>query len=383
LKTISEEKRLAFIRKIVLFFLLIGIFLSFKLWTSDRIFPLLPVFDKIPLLIYPFDYLFIFSLILLLCINLFYWKNRINLFVIAILSVFFIQDQNRWQPWAYIYFMFLILFSFSGKSENKQRNLLFYFRIIIIGIYLWSGIHKLNSNFIDETFEMILTRFLSLQEEQLINSLKPLGYCIPLVEIAISIFLFLSKLRDIGVYLAIISHIFILLYLSPLGVNDNFVVYPWNIAMITIVFFAFYRTTDKLEILRNKPDLRTVLILFLIYIFPGLNFFNLWDNYLSFSLYSNKTDNYYIIIEETQLDKIDKRMVPYFLPIEGLKGGKIIDIGKWSAKELNVPFYPEKRTFKKVAKQFCRLGIRDDQLYFLELKSSEKGKYIRYTCKDI
>lgn len=320
----------------------------------------------------------------MMSINLFYWKNWINLVVLSILIVLFIQDQNRWQPWAYIYFIFLILFSIPGKTINSQNHLLFYFRIIIIGIYLWSGIHKLNASFINETFEAILTEFFWFQDEQFINSLKSLGYCIPILEIVISIFLYLPKLRNIGFYLVVLSHIFILLYLSPLGIDNNSVVYPWNVAMIVIVFLLFYRTTDKLETLKMiKLDLRTVPILFLIYFLPVLNFFGLWDNYLSFSLYSNKTDNYYIVIAENQLDKLDKRLIQYYLPVEGLKGGQIIDVERWSSKELNVPFYPERRTFRKVAKQFCRLGIKDDQLYFLELNSSLKGEYIRYTCKDM
>ncbi len=31
----------------------------------------------------------------------------------------------------------------------------------------------------------------------------------------------------------------------------------------------------------------------------------------------------------------------YFVNIEGLSGGEIIDINQWSIRELNVPFYPE------------------------------------------
>lgn len=380
----NVTRRIAAVRRTIVFFFLIGVFLSFKLWVSDRLFPLVSVFDTIPALIYPFDYILIFLLIILMGINLFHWRNTLNVIILLILLFLFIQDQNRWQPWVYVYFIFLSLFSLSRKPSGNENCLLLCFRLIIMGIYLWSGIHKMNLSFINGTFKHILIDFLGFQNRSFVDDIINIGFFIPLFEIAISVFLFVPKLRNIGVYYATATHIFILLYLSPLGVNDNSIVYPWNVAMIFIVFILFYRTKDKISIFKfQKIDLRAILVTILIYIFPILNFFGLWDNYLSFSLYSDKTNSYYIVIAQSQIDKVDKRLSRYFLPIDNVKGGQIIDVGKWSEMELNVPFYPETRTFKKVAKSFCNFGIAEDQLYFLELSYLEKGKYMRYTCKDI
>lgn len=382
--SIHDDIRVIWVRRAIIFFFLMGIFLSFKLWVSDRLFPLLPVFDIVPTSVFPYDYILVFSLILLLGINLFSWKNMVNIFALLILLILFLQDQNRWQPWVYIYFIFLIIFSLPAKKAGDKNYPLFYFRLIIIGIYLWSGIQKLNTNFIDGTFESILTRLIGIQDRQLIENFKVLGYFIPAVEIVTAVLLFLPKWRNIGVYAATLTHIFILIYLSPLGINNNSIVYPWNAAMIFIVFILFYRTTEKMNLSNlYRFDTGTILIIFSIYLFPFLNFFGWWDNYLSFSFYSNKVDTYFVVIAENELYKVDSRLSQYYLHVEGLEGGQIIDVGKWSEKELNVPFYPERRTFKKVANSFCRLGIKDDQLYFLELSSLEKGKYARYTCKDL
>ena len=107
----------------------------------------------------------------------------------------------------------------------------------------------------------------------------------------------------------------------------------------------------------------------------------LWDNYLSFSLYSGKINTFYIAVGDQELGKVDSRLHKYFLKIEGLHGGEIIDINKWAMDALNVPFYPETRNLKKIGKRFCKLGIRGDQLYFLQFElPMEKVKFKRFSC---
>jgi hypothetical protein len=128
----------------------------------------------------------------------------------------------------------------------------------------------------------------------------------------------------------------------------------------------------------------TAIPVILVWVVPALNFFGLWDHYLSFSLYSNKPSTFYIAIEESEIQKVDKRFKNYFGGIPGLRGGQLIDINKWSYAELNVPFYPETKAFKKVSASFCELGIADDKLIFLELLHS-KGQihYNKFTCSEL
>jgi hypothetical protein len=382
LKNFSDKKRAALLRKAVLLFFLAGIALSFNLWISERNFPMAPVFSSITFLKFPVDYILLFLLLLALGINFFRWKNSINLFAIGILFVLLLQDQNRWHPWVYIYFLFLIIFSLPQKAGSSP---LLYFRIIIIGVYTWSGIHKLNVHFIDSTVHSILTEFVGMSNEQTITNYKSLGYLIPVIELGIAAFLWFPKRRNLAVYLVAVAHIFIMLYLSPLGIDTNFVVYPWNLAMIIIVFLVFYNTTDKIELkLSIKKDRKILAFILLTWIMPGLNFLGLWDHYLSFSLYSGKSNGYFIAIAEGQLSKLDKDLSPYYMPVKNMQGGRIISVNRWAVGEMNIPFNPETRIFKKIAKEFCELGIEEDQISFLEIKPPfNKGIVIRYTCKDL
>ena len=45
-----------------------------------------------------------------------------------------------------------------------------------------------------------------------------------------------------------------------------------------------------------------------------------------------------------------------------------IDTKRWSLDELNVPFYPERRLFRRLYKGFSRLTIPDDSIVFWFLK---------------
>jgi hypothetical protein len=368
------------VRKTITVFFLAGILMSFRLWTADRVFPLLPVSDVFLFVRYPFDYILAFLLIGGLCLGFFFEKKSITWITLAILMLLLLQDQNRLQAWVYLYALFLALFALLQK--NNRETILLCARIIIIGIYIWTGIHKFNPAFIDVTWNSILHEFLKIRNESFPVNPMPFGYIVPLVEITSGLMLCFPKTRNAGVWMIITTHLFILVYLSPLGINTNSVVYPWNIAMMALVFVLFYRTKDKLEFFQ-KSSAGVYATMIVAWLLPLLNFFGLWDHYLSFSYYSSKQSMYYVAVADEELNKLDPSLKSYFIPSKRLTGGVVIDVNKWSLGELNVPFYPEKRTFKILARSFCNYGIDEESIYFLQLPPPfKKGTYIKYTCKD-
>ncbi|MFC5271120.1 hypothetical protein [Adhaeribacter terreus] len=254
-------------------------------------------------------------------------------------------------------------------------------------IYCWSGIHKLNENFIQFTFQDILSKLFGIQDPELLNTLKPWGYGIGLLEILTGLFLFIPRTRKAGVLLAIGTHVFILIYLSPLGVNRNYIVFPWNLAMIMLVYVAFWEVRNnalRWDFNFVKTTFLNGFALIVAWLLPALNFAGYWDNYLAFSLYSEKVNDYYIIVAETALPQIDNELSAYFLKSDQLQGGQIIDVNKWAYTEMNVPFYPETRVFRQICLPFCHLNIPEGELYFLELeKPAAKGKFYRFTCQDL
>jgi uncharacterized membrane protein YphA (DoxX/SURF4 family) len=386
LSHLTIDQRLLLVRKAICLFLLIGIILSFRLWQADRFFPLTPFIEGLNESSTQLNsFLLIVLALSLVSVVL---TNKVIFLRIALcaLIIILLQDQQRWQPW--VYFYLLVLLPFAIDAYTKQPiSILVCIQIVIVGIYLWSGIHKFNSNFIDLTFTNILTNFFQIKNERIISVARYGGYLVSILEVLIAVALTIPKFRTVGVILVISLHTFILVYLSPLGVDDNSIVYPWNIAMMLLTVLLFYKQkNDVTAIIQGTIQMKllSAALMVLVLILPFLNFANKWDSYLSFSLYSDKISLHYVAIEKTQLDKIDVRLHKYFVNINGLSGGEIIDINKWSTGELNVPFYPETRVFRDVCKSFCKLGIEPGKIYFLEFQQPLRNqKFQRYTCDDL
>ena len=324
-------------------------------------------------------------------------ENRnLNYLVISGLIVLLLQDQNRWQPWVFLYFIVLIYACSIDKSGAKDKANIFCIQLAVIAIYFYSGLHKLSPLFLDSVYKSILFILFKIQKGDFLMVHTELGYAIPLLEISIGMLLSFQKTRRLGAELAIFSHIFILIYLSPFGINENYIVFPWNLAMIFLVYFLFYGEALVFDFPRTLFEkIRVIPVVLIFWILPSLNFFGLWDNYLSFVLYAGRTNKYLVAISDQYLHFIDQNKKQFFMD-EGqfkklqkittndLAGCKIIDVNHWSNLELGVPFYPESRTFKQLAHTFCKSEIPDSQLHFIEIKVPySKKRFSKYSCKDL
>jgi hypothetical protein len=383
--TLTQERRLILIRKALSVFFLAGIAFSFPLWTSDRFFPVVPLLVQIRDAGFPLEFFFLLTLLVSLLVSIFSTRKSILFLIMLSATVLMVYDQMRWQPWVYLYLLIIAAFLLAPRAGDGKSILINYLQIILTGVYFWSGIHKINPGFIDHTYRDILTHLLHIPNQNISKLLLFSGYVIPVIEIVIGIALWFPHFRDKAVAMAVGSHIFILLFLSPLGINGNSVVYPWNLAMIAFVILLFRNEKNQIGLwpaaLRQKICL--VYFTILIWVLPATNFFGLWDDYLSFSLYSDKASEYYIAIEENETAKIDGRLKRFFVHLPGITGGRLIDVNAWAMNDLGVPFYPERRVFKKIAAIFCEKGIEKGKIIFLEFKHPfQSGAHHSFTCED-
>lgn len=104
----------------------------------------------------------------------------------------------------------------------------------------------------------------------------------------------------------------------------------------------------------------------------------MWDNYLSFSLYSDKTKFYYIETDQNytfdlaSLNKISKRKK------ELKKEKNYVSIYDWTLSSLNVPFYPEDRVFKQLV-QKLKLDQNDSINFLYMQKEKERESFYYYS----
>lgn len=379
---ITDEKRIALIRIFVSVFFVIGIVMSWIVWHSDRMFPLCPVLDFIPASPKKFDNILPITLILLFILVAFFKKRWMYRSLFIVLAFLLLQDQIRWQPWVYLY-VFMLL-PFVVKKENDP-NLISYFRILIIGVYFWSGIHKFDEGFIEGTFDKMLRDLFLIENPETRLGLHYLGYLIPVTEVLLAVALVFRKTRTFGIAMALITNIVILTYLIKGGKNT--VVYPWNMAMMCFVVVLFYKSTNELKLFK-LDDLRikilTVTATLFFIVLPTLGIFNLWDNYLSFKLYSGSNGQYFVAVDKEEVSKIDKDLYPYFWNVNRVPGKYWIYLNQWALEELNVPFYPEMRTFKQVSKSFCKGDIPRDNMDFYRFERKfDTGPFVVFKCVDV
>ena len=195
---------------------------------------------------------------------------------------------------------------------------------------------------------MILKRFFKLPA--LINTNKWMhysGYILPLIESLAGIGLLFYKTKKIAAIMMIVMHLFILLWIGPMGVHYNKIVWPWNIAMIMFLYFLFIKN-EKIVVL-NVVSLnsRNKIILLCWSILPALNFIGLWDNYLSWNIYSSTLPNLAICIKDSATSKQFHAYLNKKDSLNICDGNALLNIQNWAMKEMNVPPYPEERVYKK------------------------------------
>ena len=356
-KILNKQYKDSIIKQVLVIFLIIGLICSQTLWLSLRNVPLFPVISNIPLYLVssPLDYiLFLCSIVLLIIIMTV--KSKFSSYCIIAfisLSVFWcICDQTRWQPWFYQYSLMLLAFVFDEPIITC--------RLIFPGIYIWSGIQKLNDGFVQHTYSWLMQPTKKITPEIFHFLFKPessLAYAIPFIELLMGIGLIFSQTRKLSVINIIAMHIFILYSIGPFGHNWNSIVWPWNIGQIVFVFILYwnscYSTTQEMiiEPLFKFPIYYSQFVFILIFILPILNLFDSWDSYLSFSLYSGRIPEGIFTIYESN------KTLGNELSLQLLKhmnnNTNQLNLLCWFFNETNAPHLPEIRIYKTIGKYIC------------------------------
>ena len=360
---------------------LAGILLSTRLWISTRNFPLVPVVRGFPQIPSPLDYFCLLGLIvLLLLIALSSRPGKYIAGVLVLIAVLGFFDQCRWQPWAYQYSLMLAAFGFfywKGGQPQDQPAVLNMCRLILAGIYFYSGLQKINPNFAPHVFPHLFGAGGATA-----SPVQALAMVPPFLEASLGLGLLMRRVRNLAVLAASAMHGFILLRFGPLGYNYNNVVWPWNLAMITLLFLLFWQTDFGFgEVLWRNPFAYQKVLLILVLIMPLFSFFGHWDSYLSWSLYSGNVDGANIFVGDAVAHQLPGYLQKYLKHLS--ENNNQLTIRDWSMGELNVPPYPETRIYRAIGADVCRLSHNsaDVALYVREKSTVHgEGALIRDTC---
>ncbi|MCK6692714.1 MAG: hypothetical protein L6Q97_11505 [Thermoanaerobaculia bacterium] len=232
------QNPILFSTRLIALALLGHIALSWPLWHPGyrSAFPILPLFD------FPFPQSGPWAalhawLTVGVCLALLWLPNSRR--VLATTIVWFIwmiaQDITRLQPWMYFYLLaFGLLFSSPPNRDHPVvQNAL---RWLLAAVYCWGGFNKLTPYFAEGNFPWFCEAFFWTKP---FGAWPAAGYGVALAELLFAPGLLWSATRPLFRWLVPAFHLFIITALSPLGLDWNTVVIPWNVAMGGMVWVIF------------------------------------------------------------------------------------------------------------------------------------------------
>jgi uncharacterized membrane protein YphA (DoxX/SURF4 family) len=356
----DPASRLFWLKTSVILAFCIGLLLSSRLWIGPRSYPQASVFGTSSVIdgfvAYAlFAALFVFAALALISPQ----PRRFIAAFLAIIAVFCFFDQTRWQPWVFQYSFLLAalaLFSWNSDDVDGQARTLNIARLIIASTYVFSGLQKINLNFMENDFPWLVQPITNVLPSTL-EPLRLFGAAVPFVQIAFGIGLLTRRYRRASLILAVSMHVFILAMFGPAGLNWNNIVWPWTTAMalFDILLFAGKAEFSFREIVWPRRCYHAaVFVLFAI--LPFLSFYNFWDSYLSAALYSGNLTEAQIYMTDAGKASLSATTSSYL--VRSSPDTNVLNIQRWAAEDLNVTPYPETRVYKKIAKGVCE-QLRD------------------------
>jgi hypothetical protein len=348
----ADLVRLRWTRLVLAAALAAGLLLAPRLFLAERTFPRVPVLDGWPALTAPFDVALLGGLLAALGGVAFAPRPRWWALAATVLAVVLaLDDQSRWQPWFYQYVVMLGALALARDAGDTLSA----WRAVLVGLYFWSGVQKLNATFMTHLFPWLVEPAAGVLPAALQRVLLGGWMVVPILEILVGLGLLVPRLRNAAVAGAVVIHVVVLGLLGPLGHASNAVVWPWNVAMAALAAILFWndRQPARHVVVPHRLGAHAVaLVLFAI--LPALSFVGRWDAYLSGALYSGNIQAGALAVSDdvaTRLPEPARRHVT-----RNRMGANVLDVWEWSMGELGVPSYPEDRVFHALGRDLCRLA---------------------------
>jgi predicted DCC family thiol-disulfide oxidoreductase YuxK len=384
----GPASRLFWLKTALVLAFCIGLVMSSRLWIGPRSYPLAPVADALPridgLLA---DGLFAALFILAVAILVAAKPQRFIAAFLTIIAALCLLDQTRWQPWIFLYSFLLAtlaLFSWDSADVAGRRSTLNIARLILACTYIFSGLQKVNSNFIESDFPWIVQPITNVLPSTA-NLLHVFGMTVPFVQVAFGVGLLTRRFRRASLIVAVAMHVFILAMFGPTGLDWNNIIWPWTAAMAVFDILLFTGKADYSigDVLWSPRRPYHVVVLVVFGLLPFLSFFNLWDSYLSAALYSGNLTEAVIYTTDAGGASLPEPIRRHSVATSA--DTNVINLQRWAIEDLNVTPYPETRVYKAIAKTVCShlpdrsqliLIVREQRMF---LSRPETG----YRCREV
>ncbi len=273
------------------------------------------------------------------------WLLVISVLLYLALIVF---DLHRLTPYMIVY-----LGVFAALILLKYDSSILYTALLIIasGVYIFSGWHKLNIDFVID----IAPRFWLYSLP--FNYTNAIGYGFAIIEIGSGLLLLLPLTRKLACIPLLLMHILIIWKLGPLKLDWNSIVLPWNFLMILILIYLFRKSELSTFRIGSAQPMIIVLGVF-FWLLPALSQIIWIPENLSMMLYSGKSKNGYLVVNN-HLD----RLSPYDEIPE--KEKMLISLQRLSMEERGIAIHPELKIYDKILENFKSQIPQTDRIYYM------------------
>tara|TARA_B100000508_G_scaffold138819_2_gene135655 strand:+ start:4834 stop:5961 length:1128 start_codon:yes stop_codon:yes gene_type:complete len=329
--------------------LLASLLLTSTAWGTERLYPLAPIISSFTLP-HTIQTILFYVVFIGLPLSLLYKPGRKQILsiVLSSLAILVLLDNTRLQPWVFHYGAILLMFSaFVPGKWITQEKVLDAARIVVGGIYFWSGIQKMNFRFMNEIFPWFTKPLWEsgASSDIVLYFVATLGILVPFIEAFFALGFFVKKVRIYAVLSASSMLVLVLASIGPTGHNWNSSVWPWNLAIFSFVLVLFWRTDFTLpEFIRRQQQNVLGLIMFaLFWVMPIGSYSGLVDHYLAWSLYSGTVPEAALYGDQDFLETLSREA----------RDGKL-QVHEFSVDNINMVPYPEVRVFTAIFDQLCQ-----------------------------
>ena len=342
----SNSDRAFFIyQRLISFFLPVMVCATYPIWIPQSRFPAVPFFEflcPVPGLVDAalFGLILLLSLLLLAMGPQGKFRSSLWLAVAAVLTLAFLLNQHRFQPWAYQFAVLSLLFALT--SPGIARRLATW---LTLSVYLYSALSKLNPAFVNELGSDFLVTFGSMAglswEPATLGTWKWLALAFPAFEMLAFLLLSNQRTRKAGVIAACLMHLGLLMILGPLGLNHSWGVLLWNLFFISQAILLFWFDPEEVPTFCGTWKERIAqFVCAVVLLFPTLEVIGLGDAWPAWGLYASHVGRTHCFIVRHAVDSLPDELKTYvdtdstndlFVPIE---------LSRWSIEATGAPIYP-------------------------------------------
>jgi hypothetical protein len=264
---------------------------------------------------------------------------------LGLLAWLVLNDQHRFQPWAYQYAMTGLFLAAMPGAEGLRLT-----RWWFVALYAYSGLSKLDASFCDELGPAFLRA-----------AVAPLGLdparwaapwrvaavlAMPVGEIGVAAALAYGRTRGLGRVGAVVLHGALVGILGPLGLGHSAIVLLWNAAMAVEVWVAFGPGlgTGQGPAPGSAGWWRGVAVKAVFWagvVLPLGERWGVFDAWPSHALYASHVERVVVMVHGSEVEKWPAEIRAHVL--QGAGPWRVLDLTGWSRQVRGTPVYSQNR----------------------------------------